>query len=90
MKSDVFKFILKEISRAEQEYMNIHPPINALVTPLNGNQVQKLFLPDTHQPPFLKDVLNTRCDLAKITLSINNSIYAHDYLYKQKIKERQI
>ena len=31
----VFKFISKEISRAEHEYMNIHPPpINALVTSL--------------------------------------------------------
>ncbi len=33
-----FKFISKEISRAEHEYMNIHPPpppqINALVSPL--------------------------------------------------------
>ncbi len=26
--------ISKEIRRAEHEYMNIHPPINALVTPL--------------------------------------------------------
>ena len=34
----IFKFISKEISRAEHEYMNIHPspPINALVTPLSG------------------------------------------------------
>ena len=39
LKSVVLKFISKEISRAEHEYMNIHappppPPINALVTPL--------------------------------------------------------
>ncbi len=37
LKSVVFKFILKEISRAEHDYMNIHPPpppINALVSPL--------------------------------------------------------
>ena len=36
LKSVVFKLILKEISRAEHEYMNIHPPppINALATAL--------------------------------------------------------
>ena len=35
LKSDVFKLISKEISRAEHEYMNIHPPpINALATAL--------------------------------------------------------
>ncbi len=32
--SVVFKFISKEISRAEHEYMNIHPSINALVSAL--------------------------------------------------------
>ncbi len=31
--------ISKEIRRAEHEYMNIHPPINALVTPLGQSQV---------------------------------------------------
>ena len=38
LKSVVFKFISKEISRAEHEYMNIPPPpppINALATALN-------------------------------------------------------
>ncbi len=38
LKSVVFKFISKEISRAEHEYMNIHhpppPPINALAMAL--------------------------------------------------------
>ena len=36
LKSVVFKLISKEISRAEHEYMNIHPPppINALATSL--------------------------------------------------------
>ncbi len=38
LKSVVFKLISKEISRAEHEYMNIHPPppppINALATVL--------------------------------------------------------
>ena len=36
LKSVVFKLISKEISRAEHEYMNIHPPppINALATAL--------------------------------------------------------
>ena len=34
LKSVVFKLISKEISRAEHEYMNIHPPINALATTL--------------------------------------------------------
>ena len=37
LKSVVFKLISKEISRAEHEYMNIHPPpppINALGTAL--------------------------------------------------------
>ncbi len=41
LKSVVFKFISKEISRAEHEYINIHPPppppIHALVTPLIKN-----------------------------------------------------
>ena len=38
-KSVVFKLMSKEISRAEHEYMNIHPPppINALATALWGN-----------------------------------------------------
>ena len=40
LKSVVFKLISKEISRAEHEYMNIHPPppppINALATALKG------------------------------------------------------
>ncbi len=35
LKSVVFKLISKEISRAEHEYMNIHPPINALATALH-------------------------------------------------------
>ena len=38
LKSVVFKLISKEISWAEHEYMNIHPPpplINALATALN-------------------------------------------------------
>ena len=43
LKSVVFKFISKEISRAEHEYMNIPPPppspINALVTPLNNSTI---------------------------------------------------
>ena len=34
LKSVVFKLISKEISRADHEYMNIHPPINALATAL--------------------------------------------------------
>ena len=40
LKSVVFKLISKEISRAEHEYMNLHPPppppINALVTSLQA------------------------------------------------------
>ena len=35
------KFISKEIRRAEHEYMNIHPPINALVTPLVAESFKK-------------------------------------------------
>ena len=34
LKSVVFKLISKDISRAEHEYMNIHPPISALATAL--------------------------------------------------------
>ena len=34
LKSVVFKLISKEISREEHEYMNIHPPINAVATAL--------------------------------------------------------
>ena len=39
MKSVGFKLISKEISRAEHEYMNIHPPINALATALDDDKV---------------------------------------------------
>ncbi len=41
LKSVVFKLISKEISRAEHEYMNIHPPINALGTALIMSAVKR-------------------------------------------------
>ncbi len=39
LKSVVFKFISKEISRAEHKYMNIHPPINTLATALPTTKI---------------------------------------------------
>ena len=35
LKSVVFKLTSKEISRAEQEYMNIHPPVSFKTRTLN-------------------------------------------------------
>ena len=51
LKSVVFKLISKEISRAEHEYMNIHPPpppINALATALTSGTFLCTFMDESN------------------------------------------
>ena len=36
-------FISKEVSRAEPEYMNIHPPVSVLATALRSSMMHELF-----------------------------------------------
>ena len=52
-------FISKETSRAEPEYMNINPPINALATALNnGRHLLSIIF-----PPLTNNTMSVLCTL---------------------------